>query len=419
LETVCSTDRKDEKRQVSILSWNILSQHLFDSTPEWYHYVSKDVSLSWSDRLPRILDEILLWKADIVCLQEVEFTAFDDLQHVLQSEGYIGIMQSAKKRTGDHPYGVATFCRHDKFCISKSFHHSRTMLSLLEDHDQNIVAVVNCHLEGSPEKAVTRVKQLHNILHESSKCMHHDIILCGDFNCILNNSASSTYLQKSSCKGEDVYEWGRPVNQCVSDIPPHSYNFQSAYPVNILNEAPLDYVTFVSNPHRYVSGLDQIWYHVLDSSISVKALKHPFLSPDQRRSILESGLPSIYHPSDHLPIGCILEWQSDRRSENLCVRPSEHIYNDMNALELKKAASDLLASFSFDSPEQKAEFLYIISEVDAKGDTLSKDDQIRQLRDRRRRKKNLFSNIPKDKVTYLEKIIKLLKRANSIHNADR
>lgn len=417
LETGNCTDKKDEKRQVSILSWNILSQHLFDSTPEWYHYVSKDAPLSWVDRLPRILDEILLWKADIACLQEVEFTAFDDLQYFLQSEGYVGIMQSAKKRTGDYPYGVATFYKRDKFCMKKTFHHSRTMLSLLEDHDDNIFAIINCHLEGSPKKAATRVKQLHNILRDSGKYTHHDIIVCGDFNCILNNSASSTYLLNGSCNGEDIInEWGRPVDRCVSDIPPHPYNFQSAYPVNMLNEAPLDYVTYVSSPHRYVSGLDQIWYHDLNKTVSVTALKHPFQSPDQRRHILESGLPSIYHPSDHLPIGCILEWKSDGKREDLCTHPTDHIYNDMNAIELRIAATDLLESFSFDSPEQKAEFLHIINDINLDGEILSKDDKILKLRDQRRRKKNLFSEIPKEKVSDLEKIIKLLKRANSLLN---
>jgi mRNA deadenylase, exonuclease subunit and related nucleases len=421
LETASSTGAKGDKRQVSILSWNILSQHLFDSTPEWYHYVSKDAPVSWPGRLPRILDEILLWKADIICLQEVEFTAFDDLQHVLHCEGYIGVMQSAKKRTGDNPYGVATFCRRDKFAVKGTFHHSRTMLSLLEDHDQNIIAIVNCHLEGNPKKSATRVKQLHNILQESARTIHHDIIICGDFNCILNDSASSAYLMKSCSKYKDIYEWGRLVDRCVSDIPPHPYSFQSAYPMNILHEAPLDYVTFVSSPHRYVSGLDQIWYHDLNNSVSVRALKHPFLSPDQRKHILESGLPSIHHPSDHLPIGCILEWKSDEKRENLCVYPTDRVYNEMDAHDLNKAASNLLESFPFDTPEQKGEFLYIIRDINnnAHRESLSKDEEIRKLRDQRQRKKILFSEIPKEKVKDLEKIIKLLKRANSNHNADR
>jgi hypothetical protein len=175
-------------------------------------------------------------------------------------------------------------------------------------------------------------------------------------------------------------------------------------------------VTFVSSPHRYVSGLDQIWYHVLNQTVSVTAVKHPFLSPDQRKHILESGLPSTHHPSDHLPIGCILEWKSDRKREDLCIHSTDHIYNDMNALELTKVASDLLESFAFESPEQKAEFLYVISDVNLDGGTLSKDDEIRKLRDQRRRKKNLFSKLPIEKVRDLEKIIRLLKRANSLHN---
>lgn len=409
-------------REVSVLSWNILSQHLFDSTPQWYQYVSKDAPLSWPDRLPRIIDEILYWKADIVCLQEVELTAFHDLESALQKKGYRGVMQSEKKRTGDYAYGVATFFKNEKFRITRTIHRSRTMLSLLEDRrNLKIIAIINCHLEGSPEKSDTRVKQLYNIFHESTKFTHHDVIVCGDFNCILNESACSTYLQKGSCEeDEDIYEWGRLVNAQVSSIPSHTYNFKSAYPIEILNERPLDYVTFVSSPHRFVSGLDQIWYHVLNGSVSVKAIKHPFLSAEQRKNILESGLPSIYHPSDHLPIGCIFEWRYNANPKNLRLKPStDRLVDDMSETELRRAALKLLDSFSFDSEEQKADFLYITSGIE--GDGYNSDDgtipnnlHIHRLRDQRARKKKLFSQLPNEKVHQLEEILKLLKRANSI-----
>mmetsp|Transcript_23597 Transcript_23597/g.34967 ORF Transcript_23597/g.34967 Transcript_23597/m.34967 type:complete len:482 (+) Transcript_23597:143-1588(+) len=424
LEVPLSTKGQGNINQISILSWNILSQYLFDSTLQLYQYVAEDAPLSWPERFPRIVDEINAWKADIVCLQEVEFAAYEDLEPAFQCCGYHGVMQSDKKRTGDHAYGVATFYKQNKFDLVDSIHRSRTMVSLLKEKNANgcqdeerILAVLNCHLEGSPEQSVKRVKQLQKTLQElSSTHTHHNVVVCGDFNCILGKSACSTYLQQGSCLDEVIEEWGRLVDpEKISEIPPHPYKFHSAYPVELLTESPMDYVTFVSSPHRCTSGLDQIWYHDTSSAVSVKGIKRAFHSPDHKRKILDAGLPSANHPSDHLPVGCILELEETKPIlKNLLKKKClKHKTTLMSEAELRETAAKLLDAYTFDSKEQKEEFMYVVGGIYLDKDSRPTESQIQQIRDRRAKKRELFSKVTAENIEILQEIAKLIKAANS------
>ena len=423
LETPSLTKGEENHNQISFLSWNILAQYLFDSTPQWYQYVADDAPLSWPERFPRIMEEINLWKADIVCLQEVEFASYKDLEPSFQSCGYHGVMQSHKIRTGDHAYGVATFYKSQKFDLVDSIHRSRTMVSLLKEksgsncnNEERIIAVLNCHLEGSPEKSVTRVKQLQHSLHDlSTKHTHHNVILCGDFNCILGKSACSTYLERGSCRNEEILEWGRLVDPKVAEIPPHPYNFHSAYPVDLLTDNPMDYVTFVSSPNRCASGLDQIWFHDHEgsSSVSVKGIKRAFQSSKHQRKILDTGLPSADHPSDHLPVGCILDLQEGKLQNLLKKKRTKYNTTQMNEAELRDAAAKLLEAYPFASKKEQTDFLYAISGINFDKDNIPTEEQILQIRDRRAKKKELFSKASEDNVEILEEIAKLIKAANS------
>jgi len=421
LETPLGTKGESDRNQTSFLSWNILAQYLFDSTPQWYHHVADDAPVSWPERFPLIMEEIKSWKADIVCLQEVEFASYEDLEPHFKSCGYHGVMQSHKQRTGDHAYGVATFYKSQKFDLVESIHRSRTMISLLKEKSVNscedeerIIAVLNCHLEGSPDKSVTRVKQLQHSLHDlSTKHTHHNVIICGDFNCVLGKSACSTYLQRGSCRDEDIYEWGRLVDQKVADIPPHPYSFHSAYPVELLTKTPMDYVTFVSSPHQYSAGLDQIWYHEGSSSVSVKGIKRAFHSLKHQRKILDTGLPSADHPSDHLPVGCILDFENAKLENLLKKKRVNYKTNLMSEVELRDSAAKLMDIYPFASKEEKSDFMYAISGINFDKDNKPTKEQILQIRDRRAKKKELFSKASNDDIEILEDVAKLIKAANS------
>ena len=134
--------------------------------------------------------------ADVVCLQEVMFTVFeDDLVPALRGLGYDGLMQNDRKRGDTHPQGVAIFWKRDKLSLSGECHRTRTMVAVLADSEDRRCAVVNCHLEGRPDKSVARVKQLQTTLAELvRKHPHHGLVVCGDFNCMLGSSACGAYL---------------------------------------------------------------------------------------------------------------------------------------------------------------------------------------------------------------------------------
>ena len=413
---------RDDDRQIheiSLYSWNILSQYLFDSTPQWYQYVAKNAPLQWKDRLPKIIDELVKWNADVICLQEVEFYAFDDLQTLLQEYGYNGVMQSSKKRTGQHPYGVCTFYKEEKFKLVETIHRSRVMVSMLQlttVPSQNILAVMNVHLEGAPSKSITRVRQLQNAFQDiKNKHVHHDVVILGDFNCILGKSACSIYLKEGTCSNYDhILEWGRLVDSQIASIPKHTYNFHSAYNEHRLRESPMDYITFVSSPHRYTAGLDQIWYHDENDSIRVKGLKKSFSSYELREKILNSGLPSIYHPSDHIGIGCILEFDESKYEtrENLQAKEPVHFNaKRMSTAELEETATQLLSTIDF---EGKDEFLSIIKNIlNVPSGGKPSDKEIQQIRSLRLRKKELLESLPKEERDILMEVSKLLKVANS------
>jgi len=427
LESLSPTNDIDCQRQVSIFSWNILAQHLFDSTQKCYEYVDPEAPVfSWKDRFPLISKEIARSKADIICLQEVEFDVFDnDLLPFMTKDGYAGLMQNDKRRGSDHGYGLATFWKTDKFRLSDEIHRSRAMITFLEEKgeslDQKVLAVTNCHLQGSPSKSTTRVKQLQNILSDLRKQCHHNLLVCGDMNCMLNHSASSTYLQFGTCKDREILEWGRPVdNEVLHHIKEHSYCMHSAYSVDLLEKYPMDYITFVSAPNCVTHALDQIWYHAdpIDS-VEVIGLKHPFRSPQHQRDVVENGLPSKYNASDHLPIGCILQWKRgdkvDMRSRHRGYGRRKYNTKKMSQAELVEESNRLLKKVVFDSPKQKEEFVFIIGH----GDDIEHDkaeptkDHIKLVRKRRAMKKELLGSISSGLKQDLEEIVKLMTAAQS------
>lgn len=439
------------KKQVSIFSWNILAQHLFDSTEQWYQHVSpQDPVHKWEQRWDAISKEIQNVQSDIICLQEVEFEAFEqDILPFMKGIGYNGIMQNSKSRRKDHGYGVATFWKCNKFQLCHQSHHSRTMVTTLEDtsnYEENdsdtdegekeIIAIINCHLEGKPNKSVTRVRQLQNSLHTlQTKFSHHHLIICGDFNCQLGQSACSTYLHYGSCPMHiPIIEFGRPLGQeqireLDRDIDQHGYNLISAYPLEIMDNDPFEYITFANGPGQFTVGLDQIWYHSNieqqpTTSDKVIGLKSPFHSPEHRNEVIQYGLPSRFHPSDHMPVGCILEWEIDkhvkikdlRHHQDFKTSSSKGEDDDDNSSPEKKRETlsreitELLEACPFISGQQRTDFEFMISPVEGlESGRRPTESQISEIQKRRAIKKRIWSEVSDDTKQILERIVILTK----------
>lgn len=255
-------------------------------------------------------------------------------------------------------------------------------------------------------------------LHElSTKHVHNRLVVCGDFNCVISQSAAATYMQKGSVD-KDQYEWGRLVEKEVSDIPPHSYDMHSAYPLELLDKSPLEYITFMNSPGSFTVGLDQIWYHDSSNQVLVQGLRHPFHSSEQKRRIMESGLPSADNPSDHLAIGCILEWNTEMDLENLQHSVNYFDSSSMSAKECEEEAMELLSSCPFDSEAQKEEMIHCLSEIPGLNSNKCPPtaEQIEQIRDRRSRKKAILDGASEDVRSILDRIVHLVNAARAKRN---
>lgn len=421
-----------------------MAQHLFDQTQKWYAHVAPDSSVhSWPKRFLRILQELSRSEADIICLQEVEFDAFDrDFLPPLREMGYDGIMQASKRRGSGHGYGVATFWKSSRFRIQDTSHRSRTMITTFRDRcthtapgdhpnsNASIIAIVNCHLEGAPNEYTKRVKQLQNTLTElSSKFSHHNLLLCGDMNCHLASSACATYMQLGCIPQQaEIIDMGHRVSFSDTTAPlPHRYSLRSAYPIELATEEPTECITYVSAPGNYAVALDQIWWHDGGTSsptgtnaIDVVGLKRPFRSREDRRRILATGLPSELHPSDHLPIGCILEWSGTARADDLCqmTNSTDEIFieEETSAEEKIVEAMELFDVCPFVSEGDRAELRYIITPVlglPKKGKPSC--DQLQELKDKRIKKQQLLSRVSDEVRQILERGLKLLKDADKLN----
>ena len=404
----------------SILSWNILAQSLYES----HHRTKriKQVALSssstmipyqspphtWSNRLHRIIQTLTHANSDIICLQECELHSFiSDIVPALHQLGYDGISQEdnrvdkpaivkeMSKHRDPRNHICATFWKREKFmsmgdevgCRTRSL---TTVLRLREDDAFNssnnnkrkkeretevmpTVAVVNCHLEGHPQRFLERTSQLQHALSDLSKRIQNEassssssssglnaLILAGDFNCELQSSACSTYLRMGrlgrqaglgGIHGEDslvlppslletseaaeilhpIIEWGRALpDDKVGEMSPHPFRrngMTSAYPNWLGKDDVTQHFTYCGENRRPVPGLDQIWY----SSMTIErvGLKRMFadvgrewrcisdenilaqLRDNEKRKVLSTGLPTPdgKYPSDHLPIGAVFDWK--------------------------------------------------------------------------------------------------------------
>ena len=97
----------------------------------------------------------------------------------------------------------------------------------------------------------------------------------------------------------------------MESVQPHPFrrnSLCSAYPPSLGQADPRHHFTFCANANRPVAGLDQIWYSGF--SLTRMALRKPVPTPSQRATILATGIPAPMYPSDHLPIGTILDWTS-------------------------------------------------------------------------------------------------------------
>ncbi len=252
-----------------VASYNLLADTYI--RPEWYPDIPLDF-LEWSCRKTRLLQHLLSLNADILCLQEVESHAFDELYSDLKHQGYYGIF--GRKGFGRQD-GCATFFRkridflggstvifNDRGKSGKPSGHVALIVKLMWDH--HVLGVVNTHIRWNPpdkpigeHRGYQQVKELVD-RHLSDKEVE-DWILCGDFNA----------------------DFDTPVIQLIRDA-----GFKDAY-----EELPLSTMN--------KDGLARIDYIFYSAGLKAEPELIELLT-------LESLLPSKVQPSDHLAISAII-----------------------------------------------------------------------------------------------------------------
>jgi hypothetical protein len=84
--------------------------------------------MQWSYRLPRLLSELRLLEADIVCLQECELKTFEQDFAKPLSDVYSAVIQNDKARREGHPVANAVLFKKHKFEASHVDSRSRTVI---------------------------------------------------------------------------------------------------------------------------------------------------------------------------------------------------------------------------------------------------------------------------------------------------
>jgi len=277
----------ESNNKIRLLQWNHLSQTL--GTKNDNFVVCPPEALDWSSRRWRLLEEIIRYQPDIMCLQEVDH--FDFLSRGLKSIGYTGKFIPKPDspciylQGNNGPDGCAIFVKDSKFEIVSSSHRilevwrvqSNQVAVCLElknlETDQELV-VATTHLKARQGALLSTLrneqgKDLLDWLHTTAK--GRPILLSGDFN------APET---------EPIYE-----SVCDHDIGLSStYRFK-----DISTEDP--YTTWKireTGEQKYI--LDYIFH----SKGGLKPLG--VLEMPQEQQVGEERFPNLAFPSDHLSL---------------------------------------------------------------------------------------------------------------------
>lgn len=287
---------------ISFLSWNLFNPDTIGlATKENPHYNHlSDEERFWEHRWPKILGEIRVADAAVVCLQEINTGLFGEIKDALAALGYASATHKRMQRNS-----LAIFWKQrltkvwEKQVKIKGF--EKTLAVGLEDAGR-VVAVVTCHLEGHPQKSCDRLSQLEKTLAEI-KGLHHDaLVIAGDFNAPLveedgRSSAVTSYMSVGAIP-QGTTEWGTDVVVPLGSIGHHGYELESAY-----SPGPAFSIALHGEGPALI---DHMWF---SHSLELTGVRDVFFKGGFRGNALQRGLPNDENPSDHLPLGAVLKWR--------------------------------------------------------------------------------------------------------------
>ncbi|KAF5278843.1 hypothetical protein FQR65_LT03531 [Abscondita terminalis] len=282
---------------IRILQWNILSQALGVMNDNFARCPND--ALDWNFRRYRIVEEIIQYFPDVVCLQEVDH--FNFLKHVLGTQGYEGMFFPKPDSPcfyiegNNGPDGCAIFYRKNKFDLVKN---ENKVLEVwrVQSNQVAVLAVLKIRETGQEIcVATTHLKArqgalLSTLRNEQGKDLlqfvanHYSdrpTILCGDFNAEPTEPVYETILN----------------GECM--------NFASAYAschgCDGLRSADREppYTTWkIRDEGEICHTIDYVFYN--RNAMDVEAVLD-FPSGDE---IGQDRVPSYLYPSDHFSLVC-------------------------------------------------------------------------------------------------------------------
>lgn len=295
---------------IRVMQWNILAQALGEGKDGFIRCPLD--ALNWQERKYLILEEILTYRPDILCLQEVDHY-YDTFQPIMASLGYHGSFLAKPwspcldVEQNNGPDGCALFYRHSRFSLQATS-HLRLSAMMLPTNQVAIVQTLCCQVTGRRLcVAVTHLKarsgwerlrsaqgadllqSLRNITSRGGGGSRSEgaagtvpLVVCGDFN---------------AEPSEDVY-------RRFSSSP---LGLNSAYKLlSSDGQTEPAYTTWKIRPSgESCSTLDYIWY--THDALSVECL----LDIPTEEQIGPDRLPSYHYPSDHLSLLCDIRFTEE------------------------------------------------------------------------------------------------------------
>ncbi|KAG7694423.1 hypothetical protein KL933_003756 [Ogataea haglerorum] len=331
----------------TLMSYNTLCQHY--ATPKFFMY-TPSWALAWEYRRQKLTEEILSYKTNIICLQEVETKTYEEYWvPLMESHGYKSVFHcKSRARTMNDKNakkvdGCATFFQTSMFELidKKIIEYGRVVMTqdkykktedifnrfMNKDNIASIsilhhiptgnkIVLANTHLHWDPEFNDVKTMQVAVLLEElrvlllkytNSKDELNKIplLICGDFNSQTDSAVYQLFSQGSVKEHYDIK--GRDYGKFTSEGCTHPFHLKSAY--GAINELP-----FTNFSPTYTNVIEYIWYST--GTLSVRGLLGE-MDPNYAKRVI--GLPSADFVSDHLPLISKFEFKKSSSAKKVKV----------------------------------------------------------------------------------------------------
>ncbi|KAL1457145.1 hypothetical protein WDU94_001806 [Cyamophila willieti] len=289
----CVDDETCNDSKVRILQWNVLSQALGQNNDNFV--CCPDEALEWRRRRYQILQEIIAYNPDIICLQEVDH--FEFLKKTLNTQGYSGTFFPKPDspcvyiQGNNGPDGCAIFYKTDKYDLigletkilevwRVKSNQVAVLLVIRNKNTQEEMCIATTHLKARNGALLStlRNEQGKDLLDfVSTHACGRPVILSGDFN-------------------------AEPTEPIYNTVMNHeTLGLASAYRNPTSNNQEPKYTTWkIREEGEVCHTIDYVFFS--QDKFDVEAV----LDMPSGEQIGEARVPSLRYPSDHFSLVCDL-----------------------------------------------------------------------------------------------------------------